>query len=183
MTCKSFDNFHVISSFFSGFLLLLNFSLNLPYKLETLFFLSKQTYKFRRGSNNYFPHSVFLSAFILIAKQNALILFQCLEFSTFQHRGGIRPSRGRWSHIQSMPGPTQKPEGAGGGGEDHTPQARNETWDLVWADHQLVGRELWACWAALDWIWCALKEVLWDWHFFFKGFPFTENMPGVNKSQ
>lgn len=61
-----------------------------------------------------------------------------------------------------MPGPTQKPEGAGGGGEDRTPQARNETRDLVWADHQLVGRELWACWAALDWIWCALKEGLWD---------------------
>lgn len=43
-----------------------------------------------------------------------------------------------------MPGPAQKPEGAGGGGEDHTSEPRDETRDLVWADHQFVGPELWA---------------------------------------
>lgn len=70
----------------------------------------------------------------------------CPDCCLFQHRGGVCPSWGRRGHIQSEPGPAQEPEGAGGGGEDHTSQPRDETWDLVWSDHQLVGlscREWW----------------------------------------
>lgn len=71
-------------------------------------------------------------------KQDFLSWFNRPTFALFQHRGGVRPSRGRRGHVQSESSPSQEPEGAGGGGEDHTSQPRDETRDLVWADHELV---------------------------------------------
>lgn len=80
-----------------------------------------------------------------------LLILHPPTFSLFQHRGGVRPSRGRRGHVQSEPGPAQEPEGAGGGGEDHTSQPRDETRDLVRPDHQLVDLTSGpggSCWAA-----------------------------------
>lgn len=57
----------------------------------------------------------------------------------FQHRGRVRPRRGRRGHLQDVPRPPEEPEGAGGGGEDHTSQPGHKTRDVVRPDHQLVG--------------------------------------------
>lgn len=77
----------------------------------------------------------------------------CLSDSSsfwFQHRGRVRPRRGRRGHLQGVPRPPEEPEGAGGGGEDHTSQPGHKTRDVVRPDHQLVGPGLgetsgWGC--------------------------------------